>query len=51
VGNDKDLTKDLTKDVTKKTLNHMIGDGLIEPTLPDKPTSKNQMYRTSGKGE
>ena len=28
-----------------------IGAGLIEMTLPDKPTSKNQRYRRTAKGE
>ena len=28
-----------------------IGAGLIEMTLPEKPTSKNQRYRRTAKGE
>jgi ATP-dependent DNA helicase RecG len=29
----------------------MLADGLLEMTLPDKPTSSKQRYRTSDKGK
>jgi len=28
-----------------------MNDGLIEPTLPDKPTSRLQQYRTTENGQ
>jgi len=37
--------------VRDQVLKPMLADGLLEMTLPDKPTSSKQRYRTSDKGK
>jgi ATP-dependent DNA helicase RecG len=34
-----------------QVLKPMLADGLLEMTIPDKPTSSNQRYRTTDKGK
>ena len=39
-----------TSYVTRTYLRPMVEAGLLEYTVPGKPTSRNQRYRTTGKG-